>query len=98
MLAIARSEPYQLRHGGFEILLIAPPPLVEQGTYRDTLMGGAAKSDAFAGLIRDLADHWGLPFFDAGKVITSSPIDGVHFTAPDHIALGKALAEKVRSL
>ena len=98
LLAIARSEPYQLRHGGFDILLIAPPPLVEQGTYRDTLMGGAAKSDAFAGLIRDLADHWGLPFFDAGKVITSSPIDGVHFTADDHVALGKALAEKVLSL
>ena len=98
LLAIARSEPYQLRHGGFDILLIAPPPLVEQGTYRDTLMGGAAKSGAFAPLIRALADHWRVAFFDAGTVISSSPIDGVHFSADSHVTLGKALAEKVRSL
>ena len=98
LLAIARSEPYPQRHGGFDILLIAPPPLIEEGTYKDTLLGGAAKTGAFATLIRELADHWGIAFFDAGEIISTSPVDGVHFAAESHVSLGKALADKVRSL
>lgn len=98
LLAIARSEPYQTRHGGFDILLIAPPPMLEQGTYRDTLMGAAEKSGAFATMIAALAAHWGIAFLDAGGVIGTSPIDGVHFSADDHAILGAAVAEKVRSL
>ncbi|WP_375254415.1 SGNH/GDSL hydrolase family protein [Yoonia sp.] len=98
LLAIARSEPYQTRHGGFDILIIAPPPTTEQGTYRDTQMGAAEKSQSFAPLMGALAAHWGLPFFDAGAHVSVSPIDGVHIAAQDHQTLGVALAEKVRSL
>ncbi len=98
LLAIARSEPYQTRHGGFDILLIAPPPILEQGTYRDTLMGAAEKSHAFAPMIAALAAHWGIAFLDAGILIEASPIDGLHFSAEDHAILGAAVAEKVRSL
>ncbi len=98
LLAIAKSEPYQTRHGGFDILLIAPPPVLEQGTYRDTLMGAAAKSASFGPMMAALAAHWGIGFFDAGGVIASSPVDGLHFAAKDHATLGAALAEKVRTL
>ena len=98
LLSIARSEPYQTRHGGFDILIIAPPPTMEQGTYRDTQMGAAQKSQSFAALMAALAAHWGVPFFDAGAHISVSPIDGVHIAAEDHQTLGAALAEKVRSL
>ena len=97
LLAIARSEPYQTRHDGFDILLMAPPPILEQGTYRDTLMGAAAKSDGFAAQISALAAHWGISFFDAGAVIGSSPIDGLHFAAEDHMTLGAAMAERLRA-
>ncbi len=98
LLSIARSEPYQTRHNGFDILLIAPPPTKEQGTYKDSQMGATAKSEAFADLIAGLAAHWGLPFLDAGQLIETSPIDGVHFSAEAHIILGKAIAAKVRTL
>jgi len=98
LLAIARSEPYQTRHGGFDILLIAPPPILEQGTYRDTAMGAAEKSQAFAPMIAALAAHWGIAFLDAGAVIGSSPIDGIHFSADDHAILGAAVAQKVLQL
>jgi lysophospholipase L1-like esterase len=95
LLAIARTEPYQTRHGGFDILLIAPPPMLEQGTYRDTLMGAAEKSSAFAPMIAALAAHWGTGFLDAGALIGSSPIDGIHFSAGDHATLGVAVAKEV---
>ncbi|MGJ8622868.1 MAG: SGNH/GDSL hydrolase family protein [Yoonia sp.] len=95
LLAIARSEPYQLRHGGFDILLIAPPPILEQGTYRDTLMGAAEKSGMFASLMAGLASHWGADFLDAGALVGSSPIDGLHLSAQDHAVLGQAVAQKL---
>jgi lysophospholipase L1-like esterase len=98
LLVIARSESYQTRHGGFDILLIAPPPMLEQGTYRDTLMGVAEKSRAFAPMMAALAAHWGIAFLDAGALIGSSPIDGIHFSAEDHALLGAAVAERVRNI
>ncbi len=98
LLAIANSEPYQTRHGGFDIVVIAPPPILEQGTYRDTLMGAAEKSRAFAPMIAALAAHWGVAFLDAGALVGSSPIDGLHLSAEDHAILGAAVAQKVLQL
>ena len=33
-------------------------------------------------------------FFDAGSVITTDGVDGIHFTAENNRALGEALAGK----
>lgn len=98
LLTIARSEPYQTRHGGFDILLIAPPRTLEQGTYRDTQMGAAAKTGALPAMIEALAAHWKIGFCDAGAHIGPSQIDGIHFEAEDHVKLGAAIAAKVRTL
>ncbi|EBA11941.1 GDSL-type esterase/lipase family protein [Roseobacter sp. CCS2] len=98
LLAIARSEPYQLRHNGFDILLIAPPVVLEQGTYRDTLLGAHEKSRDLPFAIAQLADHWGIAFLDAGAHINSSPLDGLHFAAEDHITLGQVIAAKIAAL
>jgi len=98
LVAIARTEPYQTRHGGFDILLIAPPVTLEQGTYRETQMGAATKTASLAPMIADLAAHWGIGFFNAGAHIGPSALDGIHFEADDHVTLGRALAAKVQSL
>ncbi len=98
LVALARSEPYQTRHKGFDILLIAPPPVLEQGTYRETLMGAAAKSKELPALVGGLADHWGIAWMNAGDHIGVSTLDGLHFEAQDHVTLGHAVAAKVASL
>jgi len=98
LFAIARSEPYQTRHGGFDILLIIPPPVLEQGTFVETSLGAHAKSKALPGLFRTLADHWGIVHMAVGDHIQSSPIDGIHFAAKDHVILGQAVAAKVLQL
>jgi len=98
LLAIARSIPYQERHKGFDILLIAPPLVLEQGTYRDTLLGAHDKSRDLPFAIAQLADHWGIDFFDARAHIGPSPVDGLHLRAEDHIKLGRAIAAKIRAM
>jgi len=40
----------------------------------------------------------GCPFLDAGKVVTTSTVDGVHLDADQHLVLAHALAQKVLSL
>jgi lysophospholipase L1-like esterase len=98
LLAIARSEPYQLRHEGFEIMLIAPPLVLEQGTFRDGLLGAHEKSRDLPFAIAQLADHCGVDFLDAGAHIKPSPLDGVHFEAEDHVTLGHAVAAKIEAM
>ena len=38
------------------------------------------------------------PLLDAGAVIVSSDLDGIHFEAEEHRKLGLAAAERVREL
>ncbi|WP_151719084.1 SGNH/GDSL hydrolase family protein [Gemmobacter serpentinus] len=98
LLDLATGIELQTRHGGFKILLICPPPVVETGILAPDFWGAAAKSQALAPLYADLAASRGVGFLDAGQVISVSPVDGVHFSAESHARLGQAVAESVRRL
>lgn len=98
LLDVAQSLEYQTRHGGFRILLICPPPVVEAGPIATEFWGGAERSRALAPLYADLAQSRGAGFLDAGKVIKVSPIDGVHFDEAAHAKLGAAVAQAVTAL
>lgn len=98
LLDVATHDEYQTRHGGFRILLICPPPVLEQGPIRQEFFGARARSSALAPLYRALADNYGCAFLDAGEVIAVSPVDGVHFDEAAHKALGAAVADAVRAL
>jgi lysophospholipase L1-like esterase len=81
-----------------KVLLVAPPPIIEIGCLADMFAGGAAKSQAFAAHYRAIAGKLGAAFLDAGSVITSSRIDGIHFDLADHKKLGEVMAAAVRQL
>lgn len=81
-----------------KVLLIAPPPILEIGCLADMFAGGAAKSQAFATHYKAVAARLGAGFLDAGSVITSSSIDGIHFDLPEHRKLGQAVAAVIRQL
>jgi lysophospholipase L1-like esterase len=83
---------------GPNVLLVAPPPVLEIGQQVEVRAGGAAKSLRFGKLFREVADMYGIPFLDAGTIIEPSTIDGVHFEAPAHATLGNAIADKILSL
>lgn len=82
-----------------KVLLMAPPATVEAGHPLDALFTGSVeKSRQFPEQYAYWAEAVGAGFLDAGAVIVSSPIDGIHFDPDQHLALGKAVAAKVREL
>ena len=81
-----------------KVLLIAPPPILETGCLADMFAGGAAKSQAFATHYKAVATKLGVGFLDAGSVIGSSKVDGIHFDLPEHQKLGQAIAAAVKQL
>jgi lysophospholipase L1-like esterase len=83
---------------GPNVLLVAPPHVLEVGQQVEIRAGGAAKADRFGALFADVARAYGIPFLDAATVIQPSPVDGVHFTAPEHLKLGNAIADRILSL
>jgi lysophospholipase L1-like esterase len=95
------------RDGGApEVLVVAPPPLGDVSAFGGddpsyegvelSFAGGLEKSKGFAKHYRRVSDAYGVRFFDAGSVVQSSPVDGIHWEASSHRALGEALAEVVR--
>ena len=78
-----------------QILLVVPPPILEAGCLAEMFEGGAAKSLRLLPEYQAIAAKWGTGLLDAGKVIVSSPLDGVHLAADQHEKLGRAVAEAV---
>jgi hypothetical protein len=60
--------------------------------------GAVEKSTQFARYYGIWARRNQLDFLDAGNVVVSSPIDGIHLDPPEHATLGKAVATKIREI
>ena len=95
---LAQSIEMQERHGTFRILVLCPPPILEQGPIRDEFLGGRATSLALPPLFRALAESRACAFLDAGAHIAVSPLDGIHYAADAHAALGAAVADAALGL
>ena len=98
LLDIAMSLEMQARHGGFRILVISPPTVLEQGPIRSEFSGAREVSLQLPALYAALAQDRGVEFLDAGSVIEVSSVDGIHFGAEAHRRLGAAVAEVVARL
>ncbi len=78
---------------------VAPPPFGRMESFVQDFLGGAEKSLTLGRDIGALAEQNGIPFFDAGSVIRSSDVDGIHLDPGEHAKLGEALAgEAIRLL
>ena len=80
------------------VLLIAPPPLAKLTFLGDMFHGGLEKSQRLGSAYRAQAEKYGAAFLDAGTVIQTSDIDGVHFESGEHAKLGKAVAGLIRAM
>lgn len=98
LLDIAQSAELQDRHGGFRILLICPPPVLEQGPIKDQFYGARARSLALPPLLADLARARRCGFLDAGSLMQVSPQDGVHFEPEAHATLAQGVAQALADL
>jgi lysophospholipase L1-like esterase len=81
------------------ILIVAPPRTgTPAGTSVDKFAGARERSEGLETAFASIAAELSCTFFDAGRVISVSPIDGVHLDADQHEVLGKALVNSVRAL
>lgn len=82
-----------------EVLLVAPPAMGTQTVFTEVFEGdvGVARSEGLAPAYQAVAEAAGAGFFDAGSVIETDGVDGVHLTAETQRELGAAMAEQVRA-
>jgi lysophospholipase L1-like esterase len=80
------------------VLLMCPPPFAPLTLFAQMFLGGEEKSRRLADEYRRIAQTYHCHFLNAGEVIVSSPVDGIHFDAHEHGKLGLAVAAEVRKI
>jgi lysophospholipase L1-like esterase len=81
-------------------LVVAPPPLapLPDPWFQGMFEGGRDKTVELANQYRALASFMKVDFFDAGSVISTDGVDGIHFTEKNNLDLGNALANKAAEI
>jgi lysophospholipase L1-like esterase len=85
-------------NGAPATLVICPPPILETGCLAQMFAGGAAKSQALPPILAAECARHGTAFLDAGRHIAVDPLDGIHYHAAAHAALGAAVATEIHRL
>jgi lysophospholipase L1-like esterase len=80
------------------VLVLVSPPFGPLGVWEHDAPHGELESRGFADAFARLADEAGVPLLDLAPFAESSPIDGIHFEASDHDAIGHAVAAKVAEM
>ena len=95
---IARSMRVSPANTAPKVLYIAPPVVGKLDDLDGMFAGAVEKSTQFARYYGIWARRNRLDFLDAGSVVVSSPIDGIHLDPPEHAKLGRAIAAKIRGM
>jgi lysophospholipase L1-like esterase len=84
-------------YGAPKALVVAPPPLgpLSDPWFQGMFEGGRDKTAELARQYKALASFMKVEFFDAGSVVATDGVDGIHFSAKNNLDLGQALADKV---
>jgi lysophospholipase L1-like esterase len=94
----ARNTPFGPDESRPKVLIICPPP-VALLTDLDGMFVGAVEKSLELPRYYELAAKWAqCDFLNAGDIIRSSDLDGIHFEASEHAKLGQAVAVKVRQM
>jgi lysophospholipase L1-like esterase len=80
------------------VLLLAPPPVSTLSDYADMFRGAVAESQRLAAQFARVAQLKGCALLDVDAILSCSPVDGIHFDPAGHLALGQAVAQRVRAL
>lgn len=81
------------------ILVIAPPAIrTPKGPIAPKFEGGERKCAGLAVAYQKVCEELGCHFFDAGSIVTSSNVDGVHLDLEQHLAFGNAVSTVVKTL
>lgn len=99
LIQIVRSYSYPGGYQPPEIILAAPPPILENPRFAEMFnQQSIENSRHFAEAYSAAAEEQGCRFVDAGEIIVSDPADGIHLSAESHDILGKRFAEEILAM
>lgn len=99
LVTAIRTAPIEPGMPVSQILVVVPPAITTlKGPIAPKFAGGEHKCVGLAEAYRQVCADMGCHYFDAATVTTSSPVDGVHLDADQHLTLGKALSQVVEAL
>lgn len=104
LIKYIRGVSWWSKHLGFpkpKICLVIPPTINEPNSineYKNIFNGSHEKILTIQKLIKQFAVDNKVLSFDASKVVTVSPIDGVHLDAENNRLLGRALAQFIKEV
>lgn len=99
LVSTIRTAPIEPGMPVPQILVVAPPAIrTPKGPIAPKFAGGETKCVGLSAAYRLVCEEVGCHFFDAGGVITSSNVDGVHLDLEQHFVLGNAVAEVAKQL
>lgn len=78
-----------------KVLYIAPPVVGPLDELDGMFAGAIEKSKQFARYYGIWAARNRLDFLDAGSIVVSSPVDGIHLEPSQHATLGRAIGAKI---
>lgn len=96
LVSAIRAAPIEPTMRVPRILVVAPPAIqTPKGPIAPKFAGGEDKCVGLAEAYRKVCEELDCDFFDAGSVVTSSKVDGVHLDLEQHLVLGQAMSEVV---
>ena len=100
LVKAARECGHPLLGEAPEVLVICPPPLADlsKSPFAGILVGAEEKSRQLASVLEAFCEDNQIRMFDAGSVVQTSPVDGVHWEKEEHRKLGVAVAAQVQAI
>lgn len=100
LVKAARDSGHPFLGEAPEVLVLCPPPLADLSSspFAGILVGAEEKSRQLASVLGAFCEEHNIRMFDAGSVVQTSPVDGVHWEPEEHRKLGLAVAEQVRAI
>ena len=99
LVSAIRTAPIEPGMLAPQVLVVAPPAIqIPKGPIAPKFEGGERKCIGLADAYRKVCEEVGCNFFDAGSVVTSSNVDGVHLDLDQHLTLGKAVSRVAEPL
>ena len=98
LVKTARESGHPIIGDAPEVLVICPPPLADlsQSPFKDILIGAEEKSRQLPAVLKAFCGENDIQMFNAGDVVQTSPVDGVHWEPEEHRKFGIAVASEVR--
>ncbi len=96
LIQIVRQAPIEPGMPVPDIMVIAPPPIIQpKGVIASKFKGAEKRCVGLANELKKVANDHATHYLNAGSITKTSAIDGIHLDEHQHQLLGKAIAHEV---